>query len=87
MIDFVDKYFENGFQKTKTSKSTPRVRFEAIAVGVGLALRENPNLIPDSMDWIKGEEFKKHTTTHASNSPARVKGRVEYVKEMLLNKR
>ena len=38
-------------------------------------------------DWIKGEEFKKHTTTHASNSPARVKGRVEYVKEMLLNKR
>lgn len=87
MVDFVDKYFENGFRKTKTSKSTPRVRFEAIAVGVGLALRENPNLIPDSMDWIKGEEFKKHTTTHASNSPARVKGRVEYVKEMLLNKR
>lgn len=87
MVDFVDKYFENGFRKTKNSKATPRVRFEAIAVGVGLALRENPNLIPDSMDWIEGEDFKIHTTTHASNSPARVKGRIEYVKEMLLNKR
>ena len=27
MLAFVDKYFENGFKKTKTSKSTPRVRF------------------------------------------------------------
>lgn len=83
-ISFVDRYFENGFKKTKTSKSTPRVRFEAIAVGVGLALRENPNLIPKSMEWLSSDEFKKHTTTHASNSPARVSGRVEYVRDMLL---
>ena len=61
MLAFVDKYFENGFKKTKTSKSTPRVRFEAIAVGVGLALRENPSLIPSSMEWLGSEEFKMHT--------------------------
>ena len=84
MLAFVDKYFENGFKKTKTSKSTPRVRFEAIAVGVGLALRENPSLIPSSMEWLRSEEFKMHTTTHASNSPSRVSGRVEYVRDMLL---
>ncbi|MEE0322619.1 MAG: DUF262 domain-containing protein [Ruminococcus sp.] len=84
MLAFVDKYFENGFKKTKTSKSTPRVRFEAIAVGVGLALRENPSLIPSSMEWLGSEEFKMHTTTHASNSPSRVSGRVEYVRDMLL---
>ncbi len=84
MLAFVDRYFENGFRKTKTSKSTPRVRFEAIAVGVGLALRENPSLVPKSMDWLDGDEFKTHTTTHASNSPARVSGRVEYVRNMLL---
>lgn len=84
MLVFVDRYFENGFRKTKTSKSTPRVRFEAIAVGVGLALREKPDLVPQSMEWLNGEDFKKHTTTHASNSQARVSGRVEYVRDMLL---
>ena len=84
MIQFVDKYFEFGFRKTKAAKSTPRVRFEAISVGVGLALRENPTLIPSSMGWLNDDDFKVHTTTHASNSPARVSGRIEYVRDMLL---
>ena len=84
MLSFVDKHFEYGFRKTKNAKSTPRVRFEAIAVGVGLALRENPNLVPASMDWLESEEFKIHTTTHASNSQARVSGRIEYVRDALL---
>lgn len=84
MLAFVERYFENGFRKTKTSKSTPRVRFEAIAVGVGLALREKPDLVPQSMSWLDSDEFKTHTTTHASNSPVRVSGRVEYVRDMLL---
>ena len=84
MLSFVDKHFENGFRKTKNAKSTPRVRFEAIAVGIGLALRENPDLIPESMDWLESEEFKTHTTTHASNSQARVSGRIEYVRDILL---
>lgn len=84
MLNFVDKNFEYGFKKTKTAKSTPRVRFEAISVGVGLALRQNPNLIPESMDWLDGDDFKTHTTTHASNSSKRVTGRVEFVRDMLL---
>src|SRR5690606_29994620 len=29
MLDFVSKYIPNGFRKASTSKSTPRVRFEA----------------------------------------------------------
>ena len=36
------------------------------------------------MDWLESDEFKIHTTTHASNSLARVAGRVEYVRDMLL---
>lgn len=84
MLDFVEKYFPYGFAKTKNAKSTPRVRFEAISVGVALALRENPNLQPNSMEWLNSEEFKIHTTTHASNSPKRVSGRIEYVRDMLL---
>ena len=84
MLNFVEKYFPYGFAKTKNAKSTPRVRFEAISVGVALALRENPDLVPDSMEWLDSEEFKKHTTTHASNSPKRVSGRIEYVRDVLL---
>lgn len=84
MLSFVDKYFENGFRKSSKSKSTPRVRFEAISVGVALALRENSDLVPESMEWLNSEEFKMHTTTHASNSPKRVNGRIGFVKKMLL---
>lgn len=84
MLKFVDEYFPNGFKKTKNAKSTPRVRFEAIAVGVALALREKPDLEPKSMEWLESAEFKTHTTTHASNSPKRVTGRIEYVRDELL---
>lgn len=84
MLRFVKKYFPYGFAKTAKAKSTPRVRFEAIAVGVALALREKPDLTPKSMEWLESEEFLRHTTTHASNSPARVSGRILYVKGKLL---
>lgn len=84
MLRFVKEYFPYGFAKTAKAKSTPRVRFEAIAVGVALALREKPDLTPKSMEWLESEEFLRHTTTHASNSPARVSGRILYVKDKLL---
>ena len=90
MLDFVKKYFPLGFKKSKNAKSVPRTRFEAIAVGTILALRVNPNLEPAvPTDWAdifspEGEDFKYHTTTHASNSRPRVVGRIEYVRDMLL---
>lgn len=86
MLDFVDKNFPYGFAKSNNAKSTPRVRFEAIAVGVALALRENEKLIVNNVDWIGSDEFRVHTTSHASNSPTRVTGRIEYVRDMLLEK-
>lgn len=85
MLAFVNTYFPNGFKKTATSKSTPRVRFEALAVGVTLALRDNPNLQPTNVtDWLQSDEFKEHTTSDASNSKTKVIGRIEFVKNRLL---
>lgn len=84
VMHFVKRYFPNGFAKTRSSKSTPRVRFEAIAVGVGLALREAPELRPRSLDWLDSDEFAVQTTTHASNSGPRLCGRVEFVRDHLL---
>lgn len=85
MLDFVNTYIPNGFRKTATSKSTPRVRFEALSVGVTIALRDKPDLEPKNVnDWINSEEFKKHTTSDAANSRVKVVGRIEYVKNELL---
>ena len=84
MLAFVEKHFPFGFTKTKNAKATPRVRFEAISVGVALALKIKPDLVPASMDWLESDEFKYHTTTHASNTSKKVVGRIEYVRNMLL---
>jgi hypothetical protein len=87
-MKFVEANFPHGFSKGPNSKTTPRVRFEAIAVGVNLALREQPDLVPPAVrSWLDSEEFRKHTTTHASNSLPRLKGRVEFVRDHLLAKR
>ena len=84
MVQFVQKTFPFGFAKTENAKATPRVRFEALAVGVALALRENPNLNVTNIDWINSDEFKKHTTSDASNNEGKLKLRVEYVRDQLL---
>jgi hypothetical protein len=86
MLNFVDKYFPNGFTKAKGHVKTPRIRFEAISVGVALALREQNNLEPTSMNWLDSKEFKEYTTSDASNSRPKVIRRIEYVRDQLLNK-
>lgn len=84
MISFVKNNFPYGFAKSKSAKSTPRVRFEAISVGVALALRINPNLKIKNVDWINSPEFKDYTTSDASNNEGKLKKRVEYVRDQLL---
>jgi len=84
MLKFVDDYFPHGFVKTEKARTTPRVRFEAIAVGVALALRERPNLKVSNPNWLSSDEFKKHTTSDASNSKPKVIARIEYVRDKLL---
>lgn len=84
MVDFVKKNFPFGFAKSKKARSTPRVRFEAISVGVALALRENTDLKVKNIDWINSDEFSDLTTSDASNNEGRLKQRVEYVRDELL---
>lgn len=87
MLVFVQRFFPHGFAKTERAKTTPRVRFEAISVGVTLALRENPDLIPqDVRKWLESDAFEKETTTHASNSLPRLRKRIEFVRDRLLGR-
>lgn len=85
MLNFVKKYFPNGFRKAAQFKTTPRVRFEAMSVGVTLALRERPNLVPNNVEWIDSKEFSKKTTSDGSNNKTKVIERIEYVKNKLLS--
>lgn len=84
MLNFVEETFDGGFVKPKNPNTTPRVRFEALAVGSALALREKPNLKVLNTDWISSVEFEKHVTSGASNSQGKLQKRIEYVRDKLL---
>lgn len=83
-LKFVETNFPNGFRKSENSKSIPRVRFEAIAVGANLALRENADLTINDVDWVNSNEFKQWTTSDAANNKSKVIGRIEFVRDCLL---
>lgn len=84
VLNYVEKNLTFGFTKSKGSKTTPRVRFEAISIGINLALKENPSLKDKGNGFTETSEFKRHVTSHASNSGPRLRGRIEYVKNYLL---
>lgn len=86
MVTFVDEHFELGFRKDASNESIPRVRFEAISVGVHLALQENLSLINPNMEWLNSEGFRKQTTSDSSNNPGRLSSRIEFVRDGLLGK-
>ena len=86
MLGFVSQHFPNGFRRAGY-KTVPRIRFEAIAVGVSLALRENPDLAPSDVgQWLDSNEFIKHTRSDASNSRPKLVNRIHYVRDNLLGK-
>lgn len=86
MLDFVSTHIPNGFQR-KGYNTVPRIRFEAIAVGVSLALRENPLLKPaDVTQWLDSPDFIKHTRSDASNSRPKIVNRLHYVRDHLLGR-
>ena len=84
IVQFVDTYFPYGFRKDETNQSIARVRFEAISVGVFLALKENSSLENPNMEWLNSEGFKIQTTSDASNNPNRLQNRIEFVRDGLL---
>src|SRR5262249_14901064 len=88
MLHFVQQNFPNGFRKGSQRSQVPRVRFEAIAVGTGLALRSAPALRQQQVnvtDWIDSDEFQDITTSDAANVRAKLQGRIGFVLKRLLS--
>lgn len=87
MLEYVKRNFRYGFRKDPNNTSVPRVRFEAIAVGTALALREDSSLPDvDPTPWLMSDQFEKETRSHASNSRPRLWSRLFFVRDHLLRR-
>lgn len=87
MLQFVEQNFPYGFRKNASSNTVARVRFEALSVGVTLALKERKDLnIQNISTWLGSDEFKEQTTSGSANNKSKVRGRIEYVKNKLLER-
>ncbi len=88
-MSFIEASFPLGFRKAPSSRTTPRARFEALALGVHFALQDEPNLgtsvtVPSVDEWLSSLEFLAVTGSDGANAIARLKGRMDFVKERLL---
>ncbi len=87
MINIVETYFPNGFRQGKNKdKTTTRIKFESLAVGIALALRQEENIQPLSIDFLDSKEFKEYTRGDASSSKNKVIRRIEYVRDQILGR-
>ena len=85
VMHFADNHFEPPyFARKGRDNATPRVRFEALSVGIFLALKQNPGLHPTDFSWLDSIEFKELTTSDASNNQGRLQARIEFVRDCLL---
>lgn len=84
MLDFVERVSPNGFTKSTTGNQVPRVRFEAIAVGSAIALREDPGLFTSAQDItpaLEGELFTTATKSDAANVKSKLITRITLLKK------
>ena len=84
VLTFVEQHFPHKFAKSARGQAIPRVRFEALSVGTCLAIERKPGLRPRNVDWLDSKEFQTHTTTDASNSGPKLRARIEFVRDRLL---
>lgn len=85
MLNFVEKYIgSRGFRKKENAKSTPRARFEAISIGIALALKECPGLSSSDSSWLDEEEFLTITRSDAANNKSKLRRRIDFVKNKVL---
>ncbi|AMP07663.1 DUF262 domain-containing protein [Collimonas pratensis] len=90
MLSYVEKSFRYGFSRGK-DKYVSRTLFEAISVGVALALQTKPDLAAKDIDtakWMQDRDFytlvSGERQTHNSR---KIVARIEYVRDRLLSER
>ncbi|MFM5604280.1 DUF262 domain-containing protein [Aeromonas caviae] len=87
MLDFVERTFELGFKKSLRATSTPRTRYEAIAIGSHLALEENPALVVSNEranEILHSDGFNSEIRSDGANAKRRLNGRIGFIKHALM---
>jgi hypothetical protein len=89
-MHFISDHFPYGFRRGPGLKSTPKARFEAIAVGSYLALKEDSNLGARGdlgvEAWISGKEFRSVAGSGSANAVGKLRGRMNFVRDRLLGR-
>lgn len=87
LIDFMEKaYPGQGFAKSKGAIGISKPYFEAIAVGICLALKGNPEINPRFKENLKidknrrNEFFRLLDGRYKTHTASKIKNRIEYVK-------
>jgi len=86
-MTFISATFPYGFRKTPKGRATPKARFESIAIGSYLALKEKPQIANYEIEvesWMFGKEFSKITGADGANAKGRLQGRIDFVRKKLL---
>ena len=88
MLKVVRQLFPNGFRKNATVNTIPRVRFEAIATGTALALRQNSllNVTPEQVAVrMNQKDFDRIVVSDGANVRSKLEGRIGLVQSILVN--
>lgn len=88
MLVRVQQLFPNGFRKNATANTVPRVRFEAIAAGTALALRQQAqlNVTPEQVvERMVEKEFDDVVVSDGANVRSKLEGRIGLVRSILLD--
>ena len=86
VVTFVKGAFPLGFKKSEKAKTIPRVRFEAIAIGSALALRDNPQLNVNQeviAQKMARFNFDRLVVSDGANVRSKLEGRIDIVKRIL----
>lgn len=89
VLDFVEQHFTNGFRKTSKAKTTPRARFESIAIGVYEALEQEPSLSvtkQETDEILASQEFSKRVTSDGANVKSKLLARIAVMRDALLER-
>ena len=83
-MNFISSNFPKGFYRKGSEGRLPRVRFEAVSVGTALAIQKRPNLKFKDARWLGSKTFEDLVKGEATNSGPKLRARVEYVRDALL---
>lgn len=89
MLKFVEKNIKHGFCK-RSGQGVSRVFFEAISVGVHLALKENPDISISNINvgnWMADKNFYALIAgKYKTHTPEKMRQRIEFVRDKLLGR-